>query len=180
MKNEKKYLPEHWRMADPEPGEWHSRKNGSGYGLRRGSRLAEREYWTPATKYITQAKRGQPMKYKITMLEPGRYYVSTHGRIYDSKRDVVMRYSKHCRSHQRLHTADGKTIIVRAYRLVLDNFLQIQDQYGSLIYNLCLEANHLDGKAWRDFLDNIEYTTHGENMIHSWSFRERDEDTLAN
>lgn len=170
-------LPDYWRLADPEPGEWHK----YGYGVRRDSKLAsDREYWTPATKCIMQihkrqwsaknmTEHGQPSRYHIVELEPGRYYVSTHGRIYDADRDVCMCYTKHSRSRQQIHTADGKTISVKVYRLVLDNFLKIQPQYEHLIYNYCLIGNHLDRKPWRDFLTNVEYTTQSQNMRHAWS-----------
>lgn len=170
-------LPDYWRLADPEPGEWHK----YGYGVRRDSKLAsDREYWTQATRYVVRVRpkdaaqqpmteHGQPPRYRIVALEPGRYYISTHGRIYDAKRDALMRYSKQSRSHQQLHTADGKTIMIRSYRLVLDNFLTVQPQYEHLIFNYCLTANHLDRKPWRDFLTNVEYTTQAENMRHMWS-----------
>lgn len=156
--------PPDWMKIDIRPldeGEFQP----YGYGYSRP--VSSKELWRPATRYFKRADTARHPGYIEVKLLPGAYYISDHGRIYSAiKKKIITSRRTHKRKGVNLLTIDGKTVKVRRYRLALDNFIEVPAKHKNLIRYLYGTGNHKDGKEWRDSLDNVQYSSNGQNVQH--------------
>ena len=103
----------------------------------------------------------------------GLYEISNFGRIKSCKRDVLCKDGKIKHYNERIlkpakgkygrnqYTLckNGKKYSVRAYRLVAETFLENP--------NNLQEVNHKDGNNMNDNLDNLEWISSKDNLIHA-------------
>jgi len=91
----------------------------------------------------------------------GHYEISDHGRVKSLKRNIILKTRKN---------RDGYRIVNLSENGKQDTFLVHRLMGISFIPNLnnlrCI--NHLDGIKENNVLDNIEWVTHSENLLHAY------------
>jgi hypothetical protein len=87
------------------------------------------------------------------------YKVSNSGRIYSIKRDKIKKQSLSKTGKYPVVSLykDGKTIVKKVHRIVLESFTNISK----------LQVNHKDGNKLNNNLENLEYCTQRYNLIHA-------------
>jgi hypothetical protein len=93
--------------------------------------------------------------------EPTTYYISSFGRLYNKKTDKWYKGrisdSGYLDYGLRLN---GKLKSFRAHRLVAEYFLPEHDESKNIV-------NHKDGNKLNNNVDNLEWCTQSENVIHA-------------
>lgn len=93
------------------------------------------------------------------------YSISTYGRIYNRKTKTYLPqnifYWKDKYITISLALRDGTHVYRQMHRLVLETFNPIEN---SNLY----DANHKDGIKYHNWIWNLEWSTHKENMDHAW------------
>ena len=111
-------------------------------------RLTQKEIWKDVKNY------------------EGLYQVSNYGRVkslnFDriKKEKIMKSYVDKIGYYSIRLCKNGKSKLVRVHRLVAESFLQRP--------NKNTEVNHIDGNKLNNFVDNLEWVTHKENMIHAF------------
>ena len=98
---------------------------------------------------------------------PGRYWISTFGRIWNNNRQNFMHYSMHMKGYWQAQFrclpgcggASG-SITRKIHRLIMTTFMYFE---GCEEY----EVNHIDGCKTNNIITNLEWCTHSENTIHA-------------
>ena len=94
------------------------------------------------------------------------YLISSYGRVYnDYTRNFLPKniyYNKDKYINIRLSTIDGNHIQEMIQRIVMYTFSYIPGCEK-------LDVNHKDGIKYHNWLWNLEWTTHKENMDHAWN-----------
>lgn len=113
------------------------------------------EFWKPITTEL------------ISQLDPndnGRYWVSSWGRIYDSKYQYLLPLvsTKGNKYYEQVNFRDinRKNFTVKVHRLVLLAFMPVKDSYK-------YQGNHIDGLHSNNDLRNLEWCTAQYNRYHS-------------
>ena len=98
-------------------------------------------------------------KEMISEVEENRYWVSTRGNVYDSKkkRFVPIRYWGPY-LYVDLHRSCGRNVSVLLHRLVAIAYID---------GNRKLQVNHKDGIKENCFYENLEWVTPRENLLHA-------------
>ena len=96
----------------------------------------------------------------------GRYKISNHGNIYstpqDGKPERILKFDISGKGYRRVTLSKhGKTKRFLVHRLVAEHFL---DNVACKEY-----VNHVDNEPSNNKVDNLEWCTHSENMIHAQS-----------
>jgi len=101
--------------------------------------------------------------------EPGRYSISTWGRLYDNFRGtyVPKNLSKEINDYTKASITDinGNTFTVPIHRIVAEMFnlpKMLDDGNTKKVV-----PNHKDGVKWHNEPSNLEWTTQSENVIHA-------------
>ena len=107
------------------------------------------EFWAPVTDKV------------IPNIIPGKYWVSTYGKIFDTETQRPVGISIHGKGYYQVpfRTLDGKRITRKLHRIILLTFCYVAG-YESL------EVNHIDSNRTNNNLENLEWTTPSENTIH--------------
>ena len=119
--------------------------------LPRGLEIIEQEKWATITDCI------------VSNIAP-IYSISTYGRVYNSKTGNYLPqnifYNKDKYITISLSLLDGTHTFKQIHRLELETFIPIKnsDDY---------EVNHKDGIKYHNWIWNLEWVTHKDNMIHA-------------
>lgn len=108
------------------------------------------EIWTDITQAI------------VPEVQPW-YLVSTYGRIYSKVSNCILRTGIINSGYERaqLRSINNDKVDCLMHRLVLESF--------NPVYNMKeLQVNHKDTIKTHNWLDNLEWTTNSENMIHAY------------
>ena len=102
------------------------------------------------------------MEYWRTIDEYPNYRISSYGRVYSVKRDIILRpgYDEWKYLFVRLYNKHGSSM-KKLHRLVAETF--IPNPYGKP------EVNHIDGNRENNRVDNLEWVTHSENIRHAFA-----------
>lgn len=96
------------------------------------------------------------------------YFISNHGRIYNKKTNNLIpkniNYEKDKYINITLTKSDGSKRQEMMQRLVMYCFNYIP---GCEI----LEVNHIDGVKYHNWIWNLEWSTHQQNISHAWKSR---------
>ena len=94
-----------------------------------------------------------------------RYFISSYGRLYNNYTDNYLpkniNYSKDKYINVTMTTINGTDYNIMLHRLVMYTF-----NYTPGCENL--EVNHKDGVKYHNWLWNLEWSTHKENIQHAW------------
>ena len=93
----------------------------------------------------------------LKQIQASNYYVSEDGKIFNKKRGKYLNGSLDKSGYLRFRL-EGKNVSI--HRMVLETFSPRPDM------NL-LEVNHIDGNKTNNKLENLEWVTHQENMVHA-------------
>lgn len=92
------------------------------------------------------------------------FSISTWGRIYNSETKNIlpkdMYYDKNHYITVRLKSIDQSPIVCQIHRVMMQSFFYIEN---SELY----DVNHRDGIKYHNWIWNLEWMTHKENMIHA-------------
>jgi hypothetical protein len=111
------------------------------------------EFWSLITDYV------------VPNIYPFRYYISTYGRVYDAKKNILIAISLGTNGYLRLSLALNQPylkITKHPHRLVMLTFKPIYNSY-------LFEVNHKDGRKTNNFIGNLEWNTHSQNMQHAYN-----------
>lgn len=87
----------------------------------------------------------------------GVYAVSTHGRVFNLKRDAFLNPKADRWGSKRVNlTHDGMTVNVSVHELVAGTFIHTDDY--------SLDVNHINGISDDNHVDNLRWMTRGENI----------------
>lgn len=97
-------------------------------------------------------------KYKLKF----NYYVTDDGRVWSERTQKYLspQYDKNGYVKVQMRSTDNKSHRYSVHRLVLENFKPVQGMEK-------LQVNHKDGNKLNNRLDNLEWTTCEENIIHA-------------
>lgn len=119
--------------------------------LPRGNEIVQPEIWAPISKEV------------IPNIED-IYTISTYGRTFNSKTSTYlpqnMFYYKDKYITISLRLEDGSHVFAQPHRLVLMTFAPCDGME-------VLEVNHKDGIKYHNWLWNLEWATHKENLEHA-------------
>ena len=128
-----------------------------------------------AQKPITPVENTQEVKNLVdyfnkdykTVTEIGEYMIFEDGNIYQPLKNRFLLFSKTTvgKPYYRLFYESNKSIFV--HRLVCFAFHPINGKTKLEDYK-GLEVNHKDGNTLNNHKDNLQWTTHSENMIHAY------------
>lgn len=104
------------------------------------------------------------LDYMVPGIESFRFWVSTHGNVYDSKKQKYLSLNIHNKGYIQCHFptpySNIKTHVRKVHRLVMLAFYYFPECH---LY----EVNHKDGNKTNNFIGNLEWCTHSENTIHA-------------
>ncbi len=89
----------------------------------------------------------------------GKYSISNHGRVKNNKKDNFLKQHKNPNGYYFVQLRNnGNVEINYIHRLVLRYFIK---KHGKS------ECNHIDGVKTNNYVENLEYVTHEENIQHA-------------
>lgn len=95
-----------------------------------------------------------------------RYMISTYGRVFDIKREKdLMQNDKEGYRVVKLKRINGKQRLVFVHRLVAEAFIPKSLDENGNERNL---INHKDLRPWNNKVENLEWCTQKENVIHAY------------
>lgn len=120
--------------------------------LPRGIEILEPENWAPVTELI------------VPNIVP-IYTISTYGRIYNARTNTYLPQNIFYRKNKYITVSlalnDGSHVFKQIHRLELEVFNPIDSSNN-------YDANHKDGVKYHNWIWNLEWATHKENMNHAW------------
>lgn len=93
------------------------------------------------------------------------YLVSEYGDVYSEKRNLMMKSGVNKKGYVRIDLMiDGSKVGVSIHRMVALAFIGICKECPD---NEDMEVNHKDGDKTNNFVENLEWSTHAENIEHA-------------
>lgn len=88
------------------------------------------------------------------------YEASNLGNIRNKKTKHIIKQMINSKGYSQVSLYLKKKKTIRVHRLVASAFLENKNNYGDI--------NHIDGNKLNNNVDNLEWCTRKENIIHSW------------
>lgn len=124
----------------------------------RGRKTAGGYIW----RYANYIPTTQPIPDGKILSEYTNYIITNDGRVYNSKRNKYLSFSRNESGYMFVGLSDGKKrTSFSAHRLVAMLFLDNPNNYP--------EVNHKDGDKSNNTIDNLEWVSHSDNMKHNYS-----------
>lgn len=93
------------------------------------------------------------------------YLISEYGEVYSEKRNFIMKRRVDKKGYVRIDLmVDGSKVGVSIHRMVALAFIGICKECPD---NEDIEVNHKDGDKTNNFIENLEWSTHIENIEHA-------------
>ena len=91
------------------------------------------------------------------------YFVTKEGLIYSAKTNRYLKFSYDKQGYARVGLSVGnyKTKTIKVHRLVAETFIDNPQSKG--------DVNHIDGVKSNNHVDNLEWNTRSENIIHAYN-----------
>ena len=120
--------------------------------LPRGIEIVAPENWAPITELI------------VPNIAP-IYTISTYGRVYNARTNTYLPQNIFYRKDKYITISlalnDGSHVFRQIHRLELETFNPIDNSNE-------YDVNHKDGIKYHNWIWNLEWVTHKENMNHAW------------
>lgn len=92
----------------------------------------------------------------------GGYYISSHGRVYSTKRNIFLKQIFNRRGYLQVNLCTkGKLKVPLVHRLVAQAFIHQPSKEQNTV-------NHIDGDKANNHIDNLEWVTLQENIDHAF------------
>lgn len=97
------------------------------------------------------------------------YFISTHGRGFSRYNNKLMKYQSRDKRYLYLRYLDsnGKQCYTAVHRLVAKAFIELPTDKAHLNVDE-LEVNHINGNKHDNYVGNLEWVSHFENLRHAY------------
>ena len=100
--------------------------------------------------------------WKVIPDTDGMYYISSHGRVYSTKRNILLKQIPNRRGYLQVTLyKKGKSKTSLVHRLVAQAFIHQPYKEQNTV-------NHIDGDKTNNHIDNLEWVTLQENIDHAF------------